>query len=96
MGQDLAEGKATLPLIYALQKANPMEVKMLRHAIEEGSSKNLMQLIKIIQETGSIAYTSQLAKNHANQAKKALSTLPLNPYVQALIDLTDFIVERHF
>jgi octaprenyl-diphosphate synthase len=96
MGNDLAEGKPTLPLIYALSqsKSKSTEANLLRGAIETGSTIELPTIIKIIESTGAIEYTANAAKQHASQARDALIHIPESPYRQALFMLADFIVTR--
>lgn len=95
VGNDLAEGKPTLPLIYALRNGTPSEVALIRKAIETGSSKELSAILAIIESTQAIQYTANEAKKYASQAKACLTCLPESPYRQALYDLTDFVVERN-
>jgi octaprenyl-diphosphate synthase len=96
IGNDLAEGKPTLPLIHALKHGTPAEVALLRDAIEHGSTKNLAAVLEIIESTKAIEYTANAAKSHAQQANTVLTHIPDSPYRQALQDLTMFIVERHY
>ncbi|MCE3238409.1 MAG: ispB [Gammaproteobacteria bacterium] len=94
MGNDLAEGKPTLPLLYALSQSKPTDANLLRGAIETGSTTELPTIIKIIESTGAIEYTANAAKQHASQARDALIHIPESPYCQALLMLADFIVTR--
>lgn len=96
MGNDLTEGKPTLPLIYALTKGTPTEVDLLRSAIKTGSTTELTSIVKIIESTGAIEYTANAAKKHANQARDALITIPESPYKEALHRLAGFVVERRY
>ena len=96
VGQDLADGKATLPLIYAMRKAKPAELALLRQAIEKGSSKHLQTILGIIESTEAIKYTADSAKYHAQQAKNALAGIAHSPYRQALEDLSNFVVDRTY
>lgn len=96
VGQDLAEGKTTLPFISALQKSKAHEGEILRKAITDGGFENLETIIGIIESTGAIKYTANAAKHHAQQAKSALSSIPSSPYRKALDELSDFVVERTF
>jgi len=94
MGNDLAEGKPTLPLIYALSQSTSSDTQLLRTAIETGSTTELTAIIKIIESTGAIEYTANAAKQHASQARDALIHIPDSPYRQALQTLADFVVTR--
>jgi octaprenyl-diphosphate synthase len=96
VGQDIAEGKTTLPLIYAMQKCAPKERGTLRKAIQTGSYDKLETILEIIESTEAIKYTATTAKYHAQKAKQALSVLPSTPYRQALEALSDFVVERTY
>ncbi len=94
MGNDLAEGKMTLLLIEALRKGSKAETALLRKAIEAGKSDSVASIIEIIESTGAIEYTAQLAKQYAHKACSALAQIPASPYRQALHDLAEFVVQR--
>ena len=96
IGDDLAEGKPTLPLIHAMQHGNDTQRQVIRHAIEHGERDRIDDIITIINETGAINYTSQAALKEAEQAKSALALLPESIYKEALLSLADFSVERHY
>lgn len=94
IGNDLIEGKPTLPLIHALRQGKPEEIAFLRDAIQKGSCEKLQEILTIIETTGAIQYTAEKAKHHAHQATKALTFIPESPYRKALAELTEFVVER--
>jgi octaprenyl-diphosphate synthase len=96
IGDDLAEGKPTLPLIHALREGSKNEVKLIRKAIKTGSTKNLESILSIIESTGAIEYTANAAKQCARQAINSLHHLPDSPYRNALHDLADFVVARKY
>jgi octaprenyl-diphosphate synthase len=96
MGNDLAEGKPTLPMIYALRTAKAEEVALLRDAIKTGSTKNINQIIDIIENVGAIEYTAQAAKQHALKANKILENIPDSIYREALQTLAEFVVNRTY
>lgn len=96
IGQDISEGKATLPLIYAMKKSTGADLKLIRAAIEKGSSKNLTTILGIIETTDAIKYTADAAKTYSMKAKECLSKLPDSPYRQALENLSDFVVSRTY
>lgn len=96
IGNDLSEGKPTLPLIHALRKGSKAEVKLIRNAIKTGSSQDLDSIIAIIESTGAIEYTANAAKQHALKAQSTLTHIPESPYRQALHDLSAFVVERSY
>lgn len=95
VGDDLAEGKPTLPLIHAMRSGNPEQRKLLRDAVEQGDHTQIDVVVDTIESTGSIAYTARQAEAEAALAKKAVVSLPDSPYKQALVDLTFFSVHRN-
>jgi octaprenyl-diphosphate synthase len=96
IGDDLAEGKPTLPLIYALEHANPEQAKSLRHAIEHGGLDSLDRIIASIRDSGALERTRQRALAHAHGAREALGSLPASDYRDALVALADYSVRRTF
>ena len=96
IGDDLAEGKPTLPLIYAMKHGNEQQAQLIRTAIEEGQRDKIDDVITIINETGAITYTSQAAKQEVDNAKAALAIIPDSTYKDALLALADFSIERTF
>ncbi|PCJ31296.1 MAG: octaprenyl diphosphate synthase [Gammaproteobacteria bacterium] len=96
IGDDLAEGKATLPLIYAMREGNEVQKQIIRTAIEQGQRDKIDEIIVIIQQTGAIDYTAQAAQNEIKRAKESLTNLAASPYKEALIGLADFAVQRTF
>jgi octaprenyl-diphosphate synthase len=95
-GDDLAEGKATLPLIHALGECAPDQHQLLSSAISEGHRDWLIEVKAIIESTSALAYTSRRARDYAEAAKQSLETLPASPYRTALADLADFSVSRTY
>ena len=96
VGQDISEGKTTLPLIHAMRKSKGADLELLRTAIKNGSSKHLTDILGIIESTEAIKYTADTAKQHAFKAKEALSRIVATPYRAALETLSDFAVERKY
>ena len=96
IGDDLAEGKPTLPLIFAMKNGTTQQALIIREAIENGQRDKINEIIEIIAATGAIAYTSKAAKNEVAQAKQALAILTDSPYKQALGSLADFSISRKF
>lgn len=96
LGDDLAEGKPTLPLIHAMRTGSEAERNLIRTAIEAGSGEQLQEILAIIQRTGALTYTQERAEFHAAAAQEYLNQLPHNPYAQALADLTRFSVTRNY
>ena len=95
-GDDLAEGKATLPLIHALGECSPDQHQILSSAISEGNRDRFIEVKAIIESTGALAYTSRRARDYAEAATQSLETLPASPYRTALADLADFSVSRTY
>ena len=94
LGDDLAEGKATLPLIYAMKKGSDTERAMIRQAIVDGGLDHMDDIQAVIASTGALRYTAMRAQEAADQATSALSGIPDSEYKQALIAIADFAVQR--
>jgi octaprenyl-diphosphate synthase len=94
LGDDLAEGKPTLPLIYALRTGTPAEQALIRQAIERGGLGELDRISAIIESTGGLQYTARLAKRESELALQALGELADSPYKRALQGLAEFAVAR--
>ncbi len=95
VGDDLAEGKPTLPLIYAMNHSSEAERQLIRAAIENGNSEALGDIITIIQKTGALDYTQKKAEEHATKARAQLAILKPSTYAKALDDLTLFAINRN-
>ncbi|PKM43203.1 MAG: octaprenyl diphosphate synthase [Gammaproteobacteria bacterium HGW-Gammaproteobacteria-1] len=96
IGDDLAEGKPTLPLIYAMRHGTPEQAALIRHAIENGGRENMAEITAAIESTGAIAYTSRSARQEADRALAELANFPDSPYKQALAALAEFSVARAY
>ena len=96
IGDDLAEGKPTLPLIHAMREGTPEQVKLIRSAIENGGLDDIDQVMDAVSSTGAIEYTADAAKKEAKQAIDALSVLPGSDYKQALQFLAEFSINRNY
>jgi len=96
IGDDLAEGKPTLPLIYALQRADAEQKQSLRHAIEHGGLDSLDRIIAAIRDSGALERTHERAVMHADAARDALRGLPDSPWRDAMATLADYSVQRSF
>ncbi|MCI0401192.1 MAG: polyprenyl synthetase family protein [Gammaproteobacteria bacterium] len=94
IGDDLAEGKPTLPLLYTLWHGTAEQVAIIREAIEHGGLHNIHQITDAIESTGAIAYTASLARREANSAVRCLTNVPASPYKDALYALAEFAVDR--
>ena len=95
VGDDLAEGKATLPLIHAMKTA-PQQAGIIRDALLEGGLEQLDPIVKLVHQTGALDYTMARANEHADRAIALLDGLPDSPEKQALADLARFSVNRSF
>ncbi len=96
LGDDLAEGKPTLPLIYAIQKGTPKQSQIIIDAIKTGNRDLFDNVYEIVQLTQAIAYTEKRAEEEAQKAIDALSCLNDSSYKDALINLAKFSVQRNF
>jgi octaprenyl-diphosphate synthase len=96
VGDDLAEGKPTLPLIHALRSTRGAEHDALRGAVERGGLDELPRVLAAIESTGGLEYTLGLAQREADQALAALEPLPGSVHVEALRSLAMFAVQRTY
>ncbi len=96
VGDDLAEGKPTLPLIHAIHQGTPSQALLIRRAIENGGHDNMQSVCAIIESTGAIPYTARAAQREAELAIEALAPLPESPYKDALHNLAEFSVNRDY
>lgn len=94
VGDDLAEGKPTLPLIIAMQRSAAPTQAILRKAVEEGGLNELDTIMQAIQQTDAIAYTLQRATRETELAIENLSVLPASDYKQSLENLAWFAIKR--
>jgi octaprenyl-diphosphate synthase len=94
LGDDLAEGKATLPLIYAMENGSAKDRELIRTAILNGGLDQLQQITSIIDATGALQYTAKRAQEAADSAVAALSSIPDSQYKQALITIAEYSVHR--
>ena len=94
VGDDLAEGKPTLPLIYAMQKGSIEQVTLIKSAIEKGGYDKIDQVQAIIQHTGALSYTEEMAQKQARLAIDALACLPDSEYKTLLENIARLSVHR--
>lgn len=94
LGDDLREGKATLPLIIAMQRATPAERTLIEQAIVTGGIDNMAHIIEIVQKTGALMATRNAAAAEAQRALDALQNLPQNVYADALGQLASQLLDR--
>ena len=97
VGDDLSEGKPTLPLLHAMRNGNPEQSKMIREAIEQGNGRHLLEsVLETMHQCGSLEWTRQAAENEADKAIAALKALPESPWRSALEALAHMSVQREF
>ncbi len=96
VGDDLAEGKPTLPVIHALRSGSAADQALLRRAIESGGLEELPAVLKAIESAGGLEYTARLAQGEADQALAALEPLPESVHSEALRQLAGFAVSRSY
>ena len=94
IGDDLAEGKPTLPLIYALQHADASERALIARAVREADPELSNDIIDIVKKCGAIDYTLASASEAAEQARNAIAVIPPSEYRRALESLCDLAVSR--
>jgi octaprenyl-diphosphate synthase len=95
IGDDLAEGKPTLPLLYAMQHGNEQQTRLIRDAIEHcNGMDHLDEILAAMKETGSLVYTQKKAEQEADKAISALHVLPESEHKQALISLAHIAANR--
>ena len=94
VGDDLREGKPTLPLLVAMERATETELALLRHAIEHGELEKLPEILAIVKRTGALEATRASARAESEQAQAALSALPPSAAREALLDLCVRSVHR--
>ncbi len=96
LGDDLAEGKPTLPLIYVMQNGSPEQAACVRQAIENGGREDFANVLAAIHATGALDHARRAAKVEADLATRAIDPLPASPYKDSLLELCLFAVARSF
>ena len=94
LGDDLREGKATLPLIIAMQRGSSTQRKLIRHAIETGAEGELNHILAIVRETGALEATHQAAAAEAQRAIECTRSLPANEHTEGLLQLASQLLQR--
>jgi octaprenyl-diphosphate synthase len=95
LGDDLREGKATLPLICAMQRSTDAHKTLIKSAIETGAVEKLEQVVAIVRETGALEFSRQAAAREAHRAMAAAERLPQGPHSACLIQLAGQLLERN-
>lgn len=96
LGDDLAEGKPTLPLIYSIKHGTPQQAQLVRRAIEHGGRDELAAVIEVIHSTGALDYSREQARRESRAAGEALARLPDSREREYLLQLADFAVTRAY
>ncbi|HCV38722.1 polyprenyl synthetase family protein [Pseudomonas vlassakiae] len=94
VGDDLAEGKPTLPLIYTMREGTPEQAALVRKAIQKGGLEDLEQIREAVNASGALKYTAELARAYVKRAIECLEVLPASEYRDALVELSEFAVAR--
>jgi len=95
IGDDLAEGKPTLPLIHVMRHGTVEQAALVRNAIEQGGRDTIQQVTAAIESTGAIAYTARSAQHEAEKALASLHVVPASAYRDAMYALAEFAVKRN-
>ena len=96
VGDDLAEGKPTLPLIHAMRAGSATQSEVIAEAIRQGDATKLPDILAIVQQTGAMTYTLECAKQQVNEALTQLRLLPDNRYTQAMAQVAQFALGRNY
>jgi octaprenyl-diphosphate synthase len=94
VGDDLAEGKPTLPLIYCMREGTAEQAALVRQAIQKGGIEDLESIRNAVETAGALDYTAQQARDYAERAIACLDALPASEYRDALVELSRFAVAR--
>ena len=96
LGDDLAEGKTTLPVIYAMRQGSAEQRGIIRNALINGGLSDFEPVLKTIQQTGALDYTRTQAEASAREARDAVAALPDSKYKDSLLELASFAVTRNY
>jgi len=96
LGDDLAEGKPTLPLLYAMKKGSAQQKNIIRAAIENGGLTELESVLNAVKETKALEYVRQLAKEEIEKGEKLIQHVTSSVYKDALLALTQFVTSRDY
>ena len=96
LGDDLAEGKPTLPLLYALKKGSDDQKNIIRAAIENGGLTELESVLKAVKDTKALEYVKQLAKEEIEKGEKLIQHIKSSVYKNTLLTLTQFVTSRDY
>jgi octaprenyl-diphosphate synthase len=96
LGDDLAEGKPTLPLLYAMKKGSDEQKNIIRAAIENGGLTELESVLNAVKETKALEYVRELAKEEIEKGEKLIQHITSSVYKDALLALTQFVTTRDY
>ncbi len=96
VGDDLAEGKPTLPLLHAMRHAAEADAELIRAAIRAGDATDFQRVLTIVHDTGALEHARRQAEAEAEAARAAIASIPHSQYKQALLELSVFAVTREF
>jgi octaprenyl-diphosphate synthase len=96
VGDDLREGKTTLPLLIAMERGTPEQRALIRHAIEHGELERLSEIVEIVRTTGALDATREAARAEAKLARDCLNLLPASKWQESLLEFAAQSVERSF
>ena len=96
LGDDLAEGKPTLPLIHALKVGSPEDVALIRHAVASGGLADFAPVLAALARTGALDYARHRAQTESAHATQCLAALPASDYRESLLELSAFAAERTY
>ena len=96
LGDDLAEGKPTLPLIYVMQNGMPDEAALVRNAIEQGGRDDFAEVLAAVRRSGALDHARRVATAESQRAVEAIADLPASQYKDSLLQLSAFAVSRSF
>src|SRR6266568_114282 len=96
LGDDLREGKPTLPLIHVMQRGSSEQAALVRSAIERGGREEFEAVLQAIHSTGALEYVRNKAQDEARSAREAIAALPSSNYRDSLLELSAFAVERDY
>lgn len=96
LGDDLSEGKPTLPLLYAMRHGTSSEASTIKHAIENGGLDDLASVLSAVERTGALEHVRKIASKEVKLAREAIAHIADSPYKQAMLTLADFAVSRTY
>lgn len=96
LGDDLAEGKPTLPLIYVMQNGLPDEAALVRDAIVQGGRDDFAEVLAAVRRSGALDHARRVATAESQRAVEAVADLPASQYKDSLLQLSAFAVSRSF